>query len=159
MTNKDIQKEKDEIRTHVLVQCEGLDMRALADSAVEKLSSDEDFLKAKIIFAYNPFGHEIPFVKKLREKFPEKKFYYPEMDGKKMHFEYDEAPDLIFVPAIAVDKDGNRLGRGWGCYDTFLSSLGAQLPSLCIVPECAVVDKIAVEPHDVAINKIIICKQ
>ncbi len=152
---KKTKKQKKEMRNTILEQCVGLDMSALGTEAVELVSKDASFIKAKIIFAYKPFGHEIPFVKKLCEKFPEKEFYYPKMNGKKMYFRH-KRPDLIFVPAIAVDREGNRLGRGRGCYDIFIKELRLRPLTYCIVPECSVVDKVPIEPHDVAVQKIII---
>ncbi len=157
-----VKQQKQNIRNTVLVQCNKLDLNVLAKIAVELISKEEVFKNAKIVFAYKPFGHEIPFVEELVKRFPKKEYYYPIMDGKKMHFEHD-APDIIFVPAIAVDTAGNRLGRGWGCYDSFLSRMSEVSPrtfaSMCVVPECAVVDNLPTEPHDIAINKIIVCKQ
>lgn len=161
---EEIKQQKQNIRDTVLVQCSKLDFGALAKVAVKLISKEEAFTNAKTVFAYKPFGHEIPFVNELRRQFPEKEYYFPQMEGKQMHFEHEE-PDLIFVPAIAVDKNGNRLGRGWGCYDKFLSNLGLQGPSgqrepliICVVPECAMVDNVPCEPHDMAVRKIIVVK-
>ncbi|BAS10084.1 5-formyltetrahydrofolate cyclo-ligase [Arthrobacter sp. Hiyo4] len=42
----------------------------------------------------------------------------------------------LFVPATAVDKDGNRIGQGGGYYDVLLDSLagnGLEIPFAAIV--------------------------
>ncbi len=154
---KEIKKEKRNIRNTVLVQCKRLDLETFVDSAIHLISKEKAFSVASTVFVYKPFGHEIPFIEELVKRFPQKEYYYPIMNDRKMHFEYAK-PDVIFVPAITVDKSGNRLGRGWGCYDRFLSGQSDAL-TICVVPECAVVDNLPTEPHDIAVNKIIVCKQ
>lgn len=56
--------------------------------------------------------------------------------------------DLIFVPALAVDKNGNRLGKGLGYYDRTLST-GAQV--FAVVFEDEIYDEIPHELHDIAV--------
>ena len=38
-------------------------------------------------------------------------------------------PDVVFIPAVAYDYKGNRLGRGSGHFDKYLSSLTMMYPS------------------------------
>ncbi len=54
--------------------------------------------------------------------------------------------DLIIVPGVAFDKDGNRLGRGKGFYDRFLSQTHAVTIAVCF--DCQLIDHIPTEPHD-----------
>lgn len=66
---------------------------------------------------------------------------------------------VLLVPALAVDTLGRRLGRGSGCYDTLLGSLGPNTFTLAAVYEREVFDA-AVEPvpaecHDVPIGAVI----
>ena len=66
---------------------------------------------------------------------------------------------VLLVPALAVDTLGRRLGRGSGCYDTVLGSLGPNMLTLAAVYEREVFDA-AVEPvpaecHDVPIDAVI----
>ncbi len=153
---EETKKQKNKIRNSVLAQCKRVDLDGLVASAVEQIVEEDTFIRAKIVFAYEPFGHEIPFVGELVKRFPNKKYYYPKMNGKEMCFEHNE-PDIIFVPAIAVDADGNRLGRGWGSYDKFLNGQSNAL-TICVVPECAVVDNLPAEPHDIPVSKVLIIK-
>jgi 5-formyltetrahydrofolate cyclo-ligase len=56
---------------------------------------------------------------------------------------------VVFVPALAVDRTGARLGRGAGFYDRTLplAHPGARL--VAVVRDDELVDEIAAEPHDV----------
>ncbi|MBM2622252.1 5-formyltetrahydrofolate cyclo-ligase [Actinoplanes sp. LDG1-06] len=57
---------------------------------------------------------------------------------------------LVFVPALAVDRSGMRMGRGGGSYDRALSrlpSLGSPLV-VALLHEGELVDYIPAEPHD-----------
>jgi 5-formyltetrahydrofolate cyclo-ligase len=55
--------------------------------------------------------------------------------------------DLVLAPALAVDRDGRRLGQGGGSYDRALER--AQAPVVAIVFDDEVLDEsVPVEPHD-----------
>lgn len=56
--------------------------------------------------------------------------------------------DLVLVPALAVDHDGNRLGRGGGSYDRALAQVPAGTPVLAVVYAEEVLGAVPVEPHD-----------
>ena len=60
-------------------------------------------------------------------------------------------PDLVIVPAVAVDKDSHRLGRGGGFYDEFLSTFTG--PTIAVVPSFAIVEKLPTEGHDKKIKE------
>ena len=48
---------------------------------------------------------------------------------------------LIFVPAIAIDKNGNRLGYGGGCFDRLRQDVNWQIiPSFVVLPKACVSD-------------------
>ncbi|MBR4829411.1 MAG: 5-formyltetrahydrofolate cyclo-ligase [Muribaculaceae bacterium] len=53
---------------------------------------------------------------------------------------------LIIVPAIALDKNRNRLGRGKGFYDRLLS--GTTCPTIGVACDFQLVDDVPTEPHD-----------
>ena len=58
----------------------------------------------------------------------------------------DEAIDVVLVPGMAFDGDGNRLGRGKGYYDRFLKSLSHPRPQLIGV--CFDFQKVEVVPTE-----------
>jgi 5-formyltetrahydrofolate cyclo-ligase len=59
------------------------------------------------------------------------------------------AAELVLAPALAVDRDGRRLGQGGGSYDRALERAGAGTPVVAIVFDDEVLDApIPVEAHD-----------
>lgn len=61
--------------------------------------------------------------------------------------------NLIIVPGVAFDKNGNRLGRGKGFYDRLLSHATATTIAVCF--NCQLVDNLPTEPHDVPVKYIV----
>ncbi len=56
---------------------------------------------------------------------------------------------VVFVPALAVDRAGVRLGRGAGFYDRTLPLAGPAARLVAVVRDDELVDEIPAEPHDV----------
>lgn len=55
---------------------------------------------------------------------------------------------LILLPALAVDKSGNRLGKGKGFYDRALAEVQG-IAKYAVVFDSEILDSIPTEPHDV----------
>ncbi|MDI6401141.1 5-formyltetrahydrofolate cyclo-ligase [Balneolaceae bacterium ANBcel3] len=64
-----------------------------------------------------------------------------------------EEIELVFIPALAADYQGHRIGYGKGFYDRFLSQCPAH--KVIIVPEAALVDTIYPEAHDIPAHTIV----
>lgn len=62
--------------------------------------------------------------------------------------------DLIFVPALAVDRHGFRLGKGGGYYDRALAKV-PDVPTATIVFSAELLDKVPREDHDLPTSFII----
>ncbi len=65
-----------------------------------------------------------------------------------------ELIQVVFVPLLAFDKAGNRIGFGKGFYDIFLSSLDKRVLRVGLAyapPE----EKLPSEPHDVPLDMVI----
>lgn len=56
--------------------------------------------------------------------------------------------DLILLPALAVDKSGNRLGKGKGFYDRALAEVTG-IPKYAVVFDSEILESIPTEPHDI----------
>jgi 5-formyltetrahydrofolate cyclo-ligase len=54
--------------------------------------------------------------------------------------------DVVLIPALAVDHEGHRLGRGRGYYDRALRTVTA--PVIAVVYDDDVLDTVTVESHD-----------
>lgn len=61
--------------------------------------------------------------------------------------------DLVIVPGVAFDRQGNRLGRGKGFYDRFLARTHAVTIAVCF--DCQLVDYIPTEPHDLPAQHLV----
>lgn len=65
-----------------------------------------------------------------------------------------EQIDLVFVPGVAFDPWGQRLGRGGGHYDRLLSRVSqAHLVGVCF--DLAMCEKIPVEAHDRRVDRVV----
>ena len=56
--------------------------------------------------------------------------------------------DLVLVPALAADREGNRLGRGAGCYDRALARVGPEVPTIALLYDHELIDQVPAGPHD-----------
>jgi 5-formyltetrahydrofolate cyclo-ligase len=56
--------------------------------------------------------------------------------------------DFVIVPALAVGKDGHRLGRGGGCYDRALARVGPAVPTVALLYDNELLDEVPAGPHD-----------
>lgn len=61
-----------------------------------------------------------------------------------------DAVDVVFVPALGVDRTGTRLGRGAGYYDRSLTGVRAEL--VAVVYDDELVDELPQEPTDVRVG-------
>jgi 5-formyltetrahydrofolate cyclo-ligase len=55
---------------------------------------------------------------------------------------------FVFVPALAVDGRGNRLGRGGGSYDRALGRVTAGVPVVALLYDDELVDEVPVDVWD-----------
>ncbi|HIZ76888.1 MAG TPA: 5-formyltetrahydrofolate cyclo-ligase [Firmicutes bacterium] len=63
--------------------------------------------------------------------------------------------DLIIIPGVGFDREGNRLGYGGGYYDRFLPRLRKNCDKIAICYEFQMRDDLVPEPHDFPIAIII----
>ena len=141
-----------------------LDIKQISKNIVNNITNSEIFKNASNIMLFYPLEKEINLLPLLDYK--DKNFYLPRMNGKNLEccpykkgdnlvikkYNIKEPTtecvsytklDLIIIPALAIDKYGNRLGYGGGFYDRFL----AYIKSIKIVP---IAEKLIFEsiPHE-----------
>ena len=61
--------------------------------------------------------------------------------------------DLVLVPGVAFDRQGNRLGYGGGYYDRFLQQCAA--PRVALAFATQLVDHVPTEPHDLRVHAVV----
>lgn len=141
-----------------------------------RLEQTAAFLMADRILIYHSLPDELStrtFLDKWKSR---KHFYLPRVNGVDLEIlPYDETrlelgafhieeptgsatvdPDeieLIVVPGVAYDKNGNRLGRGKGFYDRLLAETRAT--KVGVGYEFQIFDSIPTEPHDVKMDMVI----
>ena len=62
--------------------------------------------------------------------------------------------DLLFVPALAADPEGNRLGRGKGYFDRELSALTG-VTSYAVLYQSELLDQVPTECHDQRVDGLV----
>jgi len=68
---------------------------------------------------------------------------------------YLEDLDLVIVPGVAFDKEGNRLGRGKGYYDSFLKKLPPDTISIGLAFDFQILPSLPTTSTDVSVHKVI----
>lgn len=63
--------------------------------------------------------------------------------------------DIVFVPALGVDRAGVRLGRGAGYYDRSLPLAAAGTAFIAVVRDDEIVDRLPDEHHDVRMSAVL----
>lgn len=155
-----------------------LDIVQKSDSIVSRIKKSEIYKNAQNIMIYYPLEHEINVLNLTNDT--HKNFYLPRMNGKELEccpytksdtlkkgkFNIQEPKtecilcpnlDLIIIPALAADKNGNRLGYGGGFYDRFLKK--GNWKKLVVLPQELVFDEIPAEEFDVKVNYIVTDKE
>lgn len=150
-----------------------------------QLSALPIYKQAKVIMAYYPLKGEVDIREIIRKDFVRKRFCFPVMDlkatnlrifeAKKLDEDFIPGPfgvkepdpekaeavdveviDLIIVPGLAFDRQKNRLGRGAGFYDRFLSSVPSSTPKIGLAFEFQVLESLPVHlPLDRKVNTIV----
>ena len=151
-----------------------LEQSAVIISQLEQLPC---FQSAKTVLLYYPMHNEVnllPLIKKYKK---EKTFLFPVVQRKlmtacpyegnaKMHRGKYNIPepttppyrgeiDLILVPGVAFDLQGNRLGRGGGYYDRFIKSQPHTTTLVGVAYDFQLVDKVPANRHDQKMHHVI----
>ena len=63
--------------------------------------------------------------------------------------------DLIFVPAVAFDRRGHRLGHGQGYFDRLLARLPKATPKIGLAYRCQLLDHLPTAAHDHPVDAVL----
>lgn len=154
-----------------------LDIETLSGIFVQKLRQTEEYKNAKNIMIFYPLEDEVNLLSLTEDK--TKNFYLPKIDGDNLlccKFDKDtrlcescfntkepvekniSAPDLVIVPALAVDKNNYRLGYGKGFYDRFLgvNNYDNYSPkTITCIPKQLITETVFPNEYDIPVDLII----
>lgn len=156
---------------------------AMDDEIYNKLITSDLYIKAKNIFVYLSFGSEIQtkniITKALRDG---KEVYIPKIykEDKLMkavrlksfndlkensmgilepiddsNYIDKREIDVILVPGVVFDLNGNRIGYGGGYYDRYLQDIKEIRNKVVLAYDLQIVDSINPDIHDIAFDYII----
>ncbi len=63
--------------------------------------------------------------------------------------------DLIIIPGVAFDLNGNRIGRGFGYYDNFLKKVRSSAKIVALAFEMQIAKEIPNDKNDIPVHGII----
>lgn len=145
---------------------------------LDKLENNKSFINSKTILFYWSMDDEIHTHDFILKWSSSKRIILPEVNGDKLDLkvftgksdlkegekfgilepkgkiflDYDSI-DLVIVPGLAFDSNGNRLGRGKAYYDKLLPKLHAYKIALCF--SFQFVQNVPVDVLDVKVDEII----
>lgn len=69
---------------------------------------------------------------------------------------WDQAPDLLVLPAVGLDRKGVRLGYGGGYYDRFLRRKNwRKMPRIGLVFALQIVETVPCDPWDIRVDALL----
>lgn len=169
-------QEKKELRKKAKEIRKSLDMEPISEKIVGNIFGLKEYVKSKNIMIFYPLGHEVNLLGLLSDR--DKNFFLPRVQGEKLlvcpykmgdelslsAFKTQEPItepvdadilDLIFVPALMVDKHLHRLGYGGGFYDKFLSNHASNATKIVAIPSALMVSKLPSESFDAKIDIVV----
>ena len=164
------------------------ELRKLKDKLIYDLFINSDlYKKAKDIFIYVSFGSEVNTHEIIKKAIIDKKnIYVPKIDMKKkemiavkihsitelsvnnygilepINVDKDKIAndfDIIVMPGVAFDKNGNRIGYGGGYYDKYLEKNIFKAKKVALAYEEQILERIESDFHDIKVDFIINTKK
>lgn len=152
-------------------------VRENSDKVVALVEQLPAFQTAKTVLIYYPTRNEIDVLSLIKKYKSTKTFLFPVVHrhgmtacpyegNDKMHrgkfnipepttAPYEGKIDLTIVPGLGFDTKGNRLGRGGGYYDRFISSTKSQSLLVGVGYDFQIVDEVPTNLFDKHMNYVI----
>jgi len=173
-------EDKENLRRQYLEKRDGLsaDFIGIASKQIRKnLGKIDEYKKAQVIGCYHSIASEVKTHEILQEILSHgKTLALPRVEGDELVFynvkKFEDLEkgefgimepkqyckiidgfDLVIVPAIAMAKNGQRLGYGMGFYDKFLAD--KKIPTIALAYSQSIAKNIPHEENDVKISIII----
>ena len=149
-----------------------------ATAIFAKIEATEAFAKAECVALFVAMWDEVPTTETLeRWRGLGKHVVIPRVEGDIMRY-YDyhpnmmtvgafgiiepvgnkeveaEAIDLMIVPARAFTSNGDRMGRGGGFYDKYMSLEGFRAVKYGVAFACQIFDTLPTDPHDISVDEV-----
>ena len=171
--------DKKELRSHIKTLKKQQSKEQLLEQSVQilaKLEQHPDFVKADKVMLYSALPDEVQTQAFLEKWHLMKTIILPTVVGddiipveygkdtsfavgdfnilEPQNEPYTDDFDLIIVPGVAFDRNGNRLGRGKGYYDRFLCHhMDVKRIGICF--DFQLVDEVPSEPFDIRMDEVI----
>ena len=117
------------------------------------LASDYICLFPKITDSNQSVFEAFPVNDLVELKLSEKNFRLPEpVSNDAVH---PREIDLVLVPAVAIDRQGNRIGHGHGYFDRFLARGRKDCQKWAVIFACQKIERVPVESHDVPMDAVV----
>ena len=170
---------KSELRIKAKNIRQNLNISEISQEIVSQIRQFDLYKASKNIMIFYPLTNEINLLPLLNE---DKNFYLPRVNGDYLEvckynrnddlckscfnvFEptcssvSNNSLDIVFVPALAVDRNKNRLGYGKGFYDRFLNILPTKTKSVVVIPEELIFDELPTDNYDIQCDYVITQKK
>lgn len=171
---------KSEIRAHMLEKRYALKEEKhlqYSFNAVKYIQAHPMYQQARVVGLYHPIKNELNLLSLLEDQ---KTFLLPVVHDDQMHYHLykngdtltkstlqifepkdnpvmDHELDLIIVPALAVSKNGHRIGYGKGFFDKFIKH-HSHIKTITVVFDFQVIEDLPVEKHDQKVQTLIVLK-
>ena len=176
-----VMKNKNDLRIQFLKQREALTSDEIIQNSLKITAFLQAIIESQNwskILVFSPIKNEPDFSRGLFQSNPDRTFGLPVIENDTMYFRHWRSteplvrgkynilepqssdilePDdktLVFVPALAVDQKGFRIGYGKGYYDQFLKN-NPVIHSIAVVFHMFLVKSLPIEPHDKPVRAIV----
>jgi len=155
---------------------------SLSVSILKQLEKEQAFIHASVIAFYHALPDEVRTIDFIEKWYTKKTILLPVIQNDEMYFlpyqgkeflqtgtlgitepvatedvKKEYTIDLAIIPGMAFDINLNRMGRGKGYYDRFLSETTAHKIGICF--DFQLYQSIPCEPFDIRMDTIITDKQ